>query len=45
MLSLGLKAAVVLLLGAVPWAVVVFEVILNASSVFNHGNVVDCGVS
>jgi sterol desaturase/sphingolipid hydroxylase (fatty acid hydroxylase superfamily) len=38
-LSLGLKAAVVLLLGAVPWAVIVFEVILNASSVFNHGNV------
>jgi len=39
LLSLGLKAAVVFLLGAVPWAVVVFEIILNASSVFNHGNV------
>ena len=38
-LSLGYKMAVVVLLGAVPWAVVVFEVILNASSVFNHGNV------
>ena len=38
-LSLGFKAAVVLLLGAVPWAVVAFEIILNASSVFNHGNV------
>ena len=38
-LSLGLKAAIVLLLGAVPWAVVVFEVMLNASSVFNHSNV------
>jgi sterol desaturase/sphingolipid hydroxylase (fatty acid hydroxylase superfamily) len=38
-LSLGFKMAVVVLLGAVPWAVVVFEVILNASSVFNHGNV------
>lgn len=38
-LSLGLKGAVVILLGAVPWAVVAFEVILNASSVFNHGNV------
>ncbi len=38
-LSLGLKVAVVVLLGAVPWAVVAFEVILNASSVFNHGNV------
>jgi len=39
-LSLGLKAAVVVLLGAVPWAVVAFEVFLNAASVFNHGNVV-----
>jgi len=38
-LSLGLKVAVVVLLGAVPWAVVTFEIILNASSVFNHGNV------
>ncbi len=38
-LSLGLKVAVVLLLGAVPWAVVAFEVVLNASSIFNHGNV------
>lgn len=38
-LSLGFKMAVVVLLGAVPWAVVAFEVILNATSVFNHGNV------
>jgi sterol desaturase/sphingolipid hydroxylase (fatty acid hydroxylase superfamily) len=37
--SLGLKVAVVVLLGATPWAVVAFEVILNASSVFNHSNV------
>lgn len=39
MLSLGFKAAVVVLIGAVPWAVIGFEVILNAASVFNHGNV------
>ena len=39
LLSLGIKAAVVVLLGAVPWAVVAFEVLLNAASVFNHGNV------
>ena len=39
LLSLGLKAGVVLLLGAPPWAVVAFEIVLNASSVFNHGNV------
>jgi len=38
-LSLGVKAAAILLLGAVPWAVVAFEIILNASSVFTHGNV------
>jgi sterol desaturase/sphingolipid hydroxylase (fatty acid hydroxylase superfamily) len=38
-LSLGIKAAVVILLGAVPSAVVVFEILLNASSLFNHGNV------
>jgi sterol desaturase/sphingolipid hydroxylase (fatty acid hydroxylase superfamily) len=37
--SLGLKVAVVVLLGAVPWAVIAFEAILNASSIFNHGNV------
>jgi sterol desaturase/sphingolipid hydroxylase (fatty acid hydroxylase superfamily) len=39
LISLGLKAAVVVLLGAVPWAVVAFEILLNAASVFNHGNV------
>ena len=33
------QAAVVVLLGAVPWAVVAFEVLLNAASIFNHGNV------
>jgi sterol desaturase/sphingolipid hydroxylase (fatty acid hydroxylase superfamily) len=39
LLSLGYKAAVVGVLGAVPWAVVAFEVLLNAASVFTHGNV------
>jgi sterol desaturase/sphingolipid hydroxylase (fatty acid hydroxylase superfamily) len=38
-LSLAFETAVIVLLGAVPWAVVAFEVILNGSSVFNHGNV------
>jgi sterol desaturase/sphingolipid hydroxylase (fatty acid hydroxylase superfamily) len=38
-LSLGFKVAVVMLLGAVPWVVVAFEILLNASSVFNHSNV------
>jgi sterol desaturase/sphingolipid hydroxylase (fatty acid hydroxylase superfamily) len=38
-LSLGLKAATVTLLGAVPWMVVAFEIALNATSVFNHSNI------
>ncbi len=38
-LSLSLKVALVVLLGAPPWAAVAFEIILNTSSVFNHGNV------
>ena len=38
-LSLGFKMVVVVLLGAVPWVVVAFEILLNASSVFNHSNV------
>jgi len=38
-LSLGFKCATITLLGATPWAVVAFEVLLNISSVFNHGNV------
>jgi sterol desaturase/sphingolipid hydroxylase (fatty acid hydroxylase superfamily) len=38
MLSLGIKLAVVVALGAPPLAVLVFEVLLNATSLFNHGN-------
>jgi sterol desaturase/sphingolipid hydroxylase (fatty acid hydroxylase superfamily) len=37
--SAVLKSAVAVLLGAVPWAVVAFEILLNATSLFNHGNV------
>ncbi|PLX33408.1 MAG: fatty acid hydroxylase [Hyphomicrobiales bacterium] len=37
-LSMFYKMAVVLALGAPPWAVVVFEVILNALAMFNHAN-------
>ena len=39
LLSFGIKAAVVLLLGVVPVSVLIFEVLLNATSMFNHGNV------
>ena len=38
-LSLLLKLAVVALVGPAPAVVVVFEVLLNATSMFNHGNV------
>jgi sterol desaturase/sphingolipid hydroxylase (fatty acid hydroxylase superfamily) len=39
LLSLGIKAAVVILLGAPALAVLIFEAMLNATSMFNHGNV------
>lgn len=38
LLSMGLKLAVVAALGPPPAAVLVFEVLLNATSMFNHGN-------
>jgi sterol desaturase/sphingolipid hydroxylase (fatty acid hydroxylase superfamily) len=38
-LSMLIKSAVVVALGAPPLAVLVFEVLLNATSMFNHGNV------
>jgi sterol desaturase/sphingolipid hydroxylase (fatty acid hydroxylase superfamily) len=39
LLSMGIKLAVVVLLGSPPVAVLLFEVILNATSMFNHGNI------
>lgn len=39
LLSLGIKAAVVVALGAPPAAVLVFEILLNATSIFSHGNI------
>lgn len=38
-LSMALKLLVVILLGAPPIAVLLFEVILNASAIFNHSNI------
>ena len=38
-LSLLIKFAAIVILGAPPLAVVIFEVILNAMSMFNHGNI------
>jgi len=39
LLSLGIKVAAIVLLGAPPLGVLIFEVLLNATSMFNHGNV------
>jgi sterol desaturase/sphingolipid hydroxylase (fatty acid hydroxylase superfamily) len=38
-LSMGIKFAVIVLIGPPVVAVVIFEVLLNATSMFNHGNV------
>ncbi|HEX9182538.1 MAG TPA: sterol desaturase family protein [Burkholderiales bacterium] len=38
LLSLVIKLAVIAALGAPPLAVVIFEILLNATSMFNHGN-------
>lgn len=39
LVSFGMKGAVALLLGAPVLAVLVFEIVLNATSMFNHSNV------
>jgi sterol desaturase/sphingolipid hydroxylase (fatty acid hydroxylase superfamily) len=39
LLSMVLKVGAVAALGPSPWAVLVFEVLLNGTSMFNHGNV------
>jgi sterol desaturase/sphingolipid hydroxylase (fatty acid hydroxylase superfamily) len=39
LLSLAIKAAVIVLLGAPPLAVLIFEMALNVSSMFNHSNI------
>ncbi|WP_339801384.1 sterol desaturase family protein [uncultured Marinobacter sp.] len=39
LLSMMIKMAVIVLLGAPVLAVVIFEVLLNATAMFNHGNV------
>ena len=39
LLSLAIKLAAVVIIGPTPLAVLLFEIALNASSMFNHGNV------
>jgi sterol desaturase/sphingolipid hydroxylase (fatty acid hydroxylase superfamily) len=38
LISIGIKMAAIVALGAPPWAVVAFEVLLNATAMFNHAN-------
>lgn len=38
LLSLLIKMAAVVLLGISPWSVLLFEILLNATSMFNHAN-------
>lgn len=38
-ISIGIKLATILLIGASPLAVLIFEIILNAAATFNHGNI------
>lgn len=40
LISLGIKAGAILILGAPPLAVILFEILLNGTSMFNHGNMV-----
>lgn len=39
LLSIVIKMGVILALGAPPWSVIVFEILLNATSMFNHGDI------
>jgi len=39
LLSMVIKMGVVLGIGAPAWAVIVFEILLNATSMFNHGDI------
>jgi sterol desaturase/sphingolipid hydroxylase (fatty acid hydroxylase superfamily) len=38
-ISMGVKMVTVVLLGAPPWSVLAFEVLLNSTSMFNHSNI------
>ena len=45
LISLAIKIAIVLAFGIPPVAVIVFEVVLNATSLFNHSNVRDAALA
>mgnify|MGYP004701027417 CR=1 FL=1 len=39
MISIGIKLGAVLIIGPAPFAVLLFEILLNAAAIFNHGNI------
>lgn len=39
MISIGIKLGAVLIIGPAPIAVLLFEILLNAAAIFNHGNI------
>lgn len=39
MISIGIKLGAVLIIGPSPFAVLLFEILLNAAAIFNHGNI------
>ncbi|MEW6519675.1 MAG: sterol desaturase family protein [Thermodesulfobacteriota bacterium] len=39
LLSMAIKMGIIVTLGAPAWSVIVFEVLLNGTSMFNHGNI------
>jgi sterol desaturase/sphingolipid hydroxylase (fatty acid hydroxylase superfamily) len=38
LLSMAIKMGLIIVLGISPWAILVFEIVLNATSMFNHAN-------
>lgn len=38
LISLGIKAGAIIVLGAPPVGVIIFEIVLNGTAMFNHGN-------
>jgi len=38
-LSMLIKASAIIMMGATPLAIIAFEIVLNATSMFNHGNI------
>ena len=39
LLSMGIKIGIVIIIGAPAWAVIIFEILLNGTSMFNHSDI------